>query len=60
MTFADMIKTPFEQLPEEMRRKVIDFYMAEEKFDLVEMHLHSLNAEEMLACVTSIMGGKGR
>jgi len=54
--FLDHIKTPFEQLPTDIKNKLIEPYLDEEKVDLIEMYLNNLSAMEIANRVTEVEG----
>lgn len=55
LSISDKIKTPFEQLDEIEKLKLVDFYMQEHKADIIEMYLHSMNAETLVEAFENLV-----
>lgn len=54
--FLDNIKTPFEQLPTNVKNKLIEPYLGESVIDLITMYLDSLSAMEIANRVDEVEG----
>lgn len=49
-----IIKTAFDQLPDEVKIELVTTYMDEEKADLIEMYLHEKSPTELVEILNHI------